>query len=200
MDRWINRWTSWSERRSLVAILMLALAVRVLVFTAAWLRRASSPEVFCLEDTSQYVQSATSLLEHGEFPARWFARDVLCTPGYPLLLLPGLALGHLTGVTIALQIALSCATVYLIYRLARLLSFPEAWAKLAALLYALEPLSILFCSKIMTETLFAFVIVLFSCTAPSPTSPTAAGGGCSWAVRPWAWPSWSARSLIIFLC
>ncbi len=159
MNRWIDRCLSWTGRRSLIEILLVAVSMRVLIFAVASLR-ATGPEIFYLDDTIQYVQSASSLLERGEF-SRDGSPDILRTPGYPLLLLPGLALGHLTSVTIGLQIALSCATVYLVYRLALLLSLAEPWAKLAALLYALEPLSILLCSKLMTETLFALVMVSF---------------------------------------
>jgi 4-amino-4-deoxy-L-arabinose transferase-like glycosyltransferase len=150
---------SFCGRRSLVEILLVALGLRLLVFGVA-LARSTSPETFYLEDTSQYIEAATALLEHGEF-SREGGPDILRTPGYPLMLLPGLALGHVVGVTIAWQIALSCATVYLVYRLALLLGLSDSCAKLAALLYACEPFSILFCSKLMTETLFAFVLVVF---------------------------------------
>ena len=131
----------------------------LLVFGVASLL-ANGPDIFYLEDTGSYIQSAASFLECGQFN-RDGEPEILRTPGYPLLLLPGLAVGRLVMVTIALQIALSCGTVLLLYRLAGLVSWAEPWAKAAVPLYVLEPLSILFCSKLMTETEFAFVLVLF---------------------------------------
>jgi Gpi18-like mannosyltransferase len=63
----------------------------------------------------------------------------------------GLLMGRLQLVTIVLQILLSCFTAYLVYRTAGLMFESERIALVAALLYSLDPLSILFSSLLSTE-------------------------------------------------
>jgi Dolichyl-phosphate-mannose-protein mannosyltransferase len=79
------------------------------------------------------------------------------TPGYPLLLTVGLLCRRLEIVTIILQITLSCFTVYLVFLTSLLLFESEQIALIAAALYAIEPLSILFCSLLAPETLFTTI-------------------------------------------
>jgi Dolichyl-phosphate-mannose-protein mannosyltransferase len=80
--------------------------------------------------------------------------EILRTPGYPLLLIPGLLLDRLELVTISLQIMLTCLTMYMVYRIAQLLFECENAAIVAAALFAIEPVSILCTSKVVTDTLF----------------------------------------------
>jgi 4-amino-4-deoxy-L-arabinose transferase-like glycosyltransferase len=77
-----------------------------------------------------------------------------------LLLTVGLLLGRLEVATITLQILLSCLTVFMIYRTALLLFEPQRTAIIAAVLYALDPFSILFASLIAPETVFGTSIRL----------------------------------------
>jgi Dolichyl-phosphate-mannose-protein mannosyltransferase len=69
-------------------------------------------------------------------------------------------LGHLESVTIALQILVSCFTVYMVYLTAHILFEGERMALIAATLYAIEPLSILFTSLLASETLFTAVVMV----------------------------------------
>lgn len=93
---------------------------------------------------------------HGRF---WWgdAPDVIRTPGYPLLLVPGLWGG--LAVVVGLQILLSCATCYLAYLTARRLADDERAAALAALLCAFEPLGVLHSVLLLSETLFTLLVV-----------------------------------------
>ena len=78
-----------------------------------------------------------------------------------MFLLPGLAAGHVIPVTIALQVLASCLTVYLVYRITLLLFERRRLAVCCALLYAFEPLSILYAGLLMSETLFTTMTTLF---------------------------------------
>src|SRR6266852_7004003 len=111
--------------------------------------------IFHAPDTASYVEPARQLIAHGRFFASDGTPEIIRTPGYPMLLILGLSLDRLELVTIALQILISCFTVYLVYRTADLLFETEGIALLAAALYAVEPLSILYTSILITETLFA---------------------------------------------
>jgi hypothetical protein len=121
--------------------------------------------MFYTPDTETYVSPARELITHhrfysfgsktllGVFPQA--EPEIFRTPGYPLLLIPGLLLNRLELVTISLQIMLGCLTTYMVYRTAQLLFECEKVAIIAATLYAIEPVSIIYTSKLGTETLFA---------------------------------------------
>src|ERR1019366_6273021 len=112
--------------------------------------------IFYTPDTASNIEPARELVAHHRFFSHG-APEIIRTPGYPLLLTAGLQLGRLEGATIALQILLSCFTVYMVYRTACLLFERELIAFIAAALYAIEPLSILFSGLLASETLFGAV-------------------------------------------
>jgi hypothetical protein len=62
-------------------------------------------------------------------------------------------------VTVALQMVLSLASILLLYHLAWKLTASSTAALLASLLTALEPLSIIYTSYMMPETLFTFLLL-----------------------------------------
>ena len=144
-------------RLPLAGILLLALLLRVALFAAAW---HNAPDLHTLVaiDTISYAAPAESLLADGTF-SRDGAPEIVRTPGYPLLLTVGLLLGHVELVTIALQIILSVASVALIYDLAWELTASSSAALAASALAALEPLSIIFTVHLLSETLFAFLLL-----------------------------------------
>jgi hypothetical protein len=113
-----------------------------------------------MPDTGTYVVPAQELIAHHRVFANG-APEIVRTPGYPLLLIPGLLAGRLLPVTILLQVLLSCFTVYMVYRMARLLFDSERIAILAATLYAIEPLSVLYTGLILTETLLTALAMLW---------------------------------------
>ena len=139
-------------------LIVLSLCLRLMLPLAAYAHTGDAA-IFLGPDTNSYITPARELLATGRFTAHG-EPDVFRTPGYPLLLLPGLACGHLITLTIVLQAILSSLTVYLLYRLAQLV-YAERVARWAALLYAIEPLSIFYVAKLLSETLFTFALLLF---------------------------------------
>ena len=145
---------------AIAGILALAALVRCLAILA-WFLLSGDPQALHYLDTATYLAPAQSLLEHGTFE-RDSLPEIIRGPGYPLLLTLGLAARHVEAVTVALQILLSTATVYLIYRCALVLADGQTrLALLAAAFYAVEPLSVVYSCTLLTETLFTFLIVSF---------------------------------------
>jgi 4-amino-4-deoxy-L-arabinose transferase-like glycosyltransferase len=156
---------------SIWRLLGLALCLRILLPVSGYLY-TRDPTIFYAGDTMQYVVPATQLIAHhkffsdGSIEARVWnspvapAPEIIRTPGYPALLATGLLVRRLVPTTIAVQILLSCFTVYVVYRIADLL-FERKWtALIAAALYAIEPAAVLFSSLLSTETLFTAILTL----------------------------------------
>jgi Dolichyl-phosphate-mannose-protein mannosyltransferase len=119
----------------------------------------SGPIVYYSPDSESYLSVAREMAVTGRF-TRGGTPELARTPGYPLLLELGVRLGHVEAVTITLQLLLSCATVWIVYQISMLVFVSEGSARLCALLYAIEPLSIVYTCKLLSETLFAFVLAL----------------------------------------
>jgi 4-amino-4-deoxy-L-arabinose transferase-like glycosyltransferase len=111
-------------------------------------------------DTDSYLVTARKLIESGQF-ATSVQPEIFRTPGYPLLLIPGILLGQQELVAIFIQIMLSCFTIFLIYKIALAIWGESKIATFCALLYAVEPVSILWVTLLMPETLFTALITLF---------------------------------------
>ncbi len=100
-----------------------------------------------------------------------------------MLLKLGIWLNHVDPTTIVLQIGLGCLTTFLVYRLGQSVFERDDLATAAALLYACEPVSALYCSKLLSETLFTAVLTL------------ALWRLCCWARRPgWGNLLWAASA------
>ena len=138
-------------------VLMLAASVRALYAWGAW-RAWGDASVFYGLDSESYVAPARELLAHGTFTVNGLP-ELQRTPGYSVMLLPGLWLGHLELTTVTLQILLATLTVLGVYRLASRFSDDSRVAVAAAALYAFEPLSIVFSTEIRPETLFTATVV-----------------------------------------
>jgi len=152
--------TSEARRSSRTIWLVLALATALraaLPLIAVAVTRDAS--VFHTPDSASYVALAQGLAS-GRFQTGG-EPEIVRTPGYPLLLVPGVLLGRVELVAIAIQVLLNVLTAYLLYRIAWLLFENAAVAWGAALLYALDPLSIAYTSRILTETPFTFLVVAF---------------------------------------
>jgi len=121
---------------------------------------SGDPTVYYEIYSNQYLEPARNLIKSGEFTSN-AAPEIYRPPGYSLLLVPGIVLGHVPLVTISIQILLSCLTVYLVFRASIELFGRTEIAILCAALYAMDPLSVIFSSLIMPETLFTFVLTLF---------------------------------------
>ncbi|MEK0196258.1 hypothetical protein, partial [Microcoleus anatoxicus] len=123
-------------------VLLVALLMRFLLPVLA-LSITQDLEMFNRGDTLSFIIPAKKLIEFGQFLNIDNQPELFRTPGYPLLLIPGILVGHVEVVTIFIQIMLDCLTVYLIYKIALLLFERDEIAIVCALLYAIEPLPIL---------------------------------------------------------
>ncbi|HVA50343.1 MAG TPA: glycosyltransferase family 39 protein [Pirellulales bacterium] len=142
--------------RSIATVLTAAALVRVAVPLIALAVARPEPQ-FREPDSGGYLQAAEQLLETGRL-GTCDEPEIKRTPGYPLLLVPGLAVGHVEMVTVALQIALACATVWLVYQTATLVYQRDDIALAAAWLCACEPVSMIYASKLLSETLFTTLL------------------------------------------
>lgn len=143
--------------RRLVLMLAIAVVIRGSFALGAWLV-TKDRTVFHVPDTGSYLAPARDLLAHGTF-TRDGRPELARTPGYPLLLVPGIWLGSVEATTIALQIVLSALTVAGVFVLARLVFNDGPVALLAAGLYAVDPLSAIYTTILVSETLFTAVVV-----------------------------------------
>jgi hypothetical protein len=142
---------------SIWQVVALALFLRTLLPTVAYLY---ARDVAIFDSKPSYEVPAKELISHHRFFSNG-SPEIVRTPGYPLLLTAGLMLHRLELVTILLQIVLSCFTVYMVYRTAQLLFKRGEPSIIAAALYAIEPLSILYTSQLLTETLFAALVTVW---------------------------------------
>ena len=116
--------------------------------------------IFYSPDTLSYLKPAREVINTGYFRTGSLP-EIVRTPGYPLLLTLGILSKHVEITTIIIQIIISCLTVYLVYKISFMLFQEIKIAISSAALYAMEPLSILYSSKILTETVFTFFTILF---------------------------------------
>ena len=148
--------------KPLLRILAFAFVLRLGLPILAWILHPQNPGIFHAADTDSYIKPAMELATTGKFNGYYDGLpELFRTPGYPLFLLPGVWLGYVEAVTIPLQVVLSCLTGYFIYQIALLLYKREQIALLCVGIYTIEPLSILFTTKILTETLFSAVFTIF---------------------------------------
>lgn len=110
--------------------------------------------------TDRYLDLARDLVLNGRFALNGIP-ELYRVPGYPILLFPGILGGHMAGVTIAIQILLSCLTVYLVCRIALMVFRRSSIAIACAWMLAIEPLSVIFSTLLMPETFLTFAVTLF---------------------------------------
>jgi 4-amino-4-deoxy-L-arabinose transferase-like glycosyltransferase len=191
--------------RSLVFVMAVALAARLAAPLAGFALARPAP-LWHEPDTAGYVTAASQLVRTGRF-GTVEQPEIVRTPGYPLLLAIGTAAGHVDVITIALQIAFGCLTVGLVYATAQVAFERREIALASAWFCACEPLSVLYASKLLSETLFTTLIAATlwllarDARRPSWISLFAAAFAVAAAalVRPIAYflPGWLA--LVIFL-
>ena len=114
-------------------------------------------------DSPEYLRLADSLtgghFTHNGVP------EVLRTPGYPLFVALGVFIGHPIGLTILLQVILGSLAAVTVYALAEdttaSLGYCDARrvALSAGLFYALDPLSVVYSSFVLSETLFTTLLL-----------------------------------------
>jgi 4-amino-4-deoxy-L-arabinose transferase-like glycosyltransferase len=148
------------ERRRMALLVGLALLLRLAVFARVELR---DERRFLVPDSHSYLASAESLVEHGAFldgngKPMWGR-----VPAYPLLLatmfLFGLGSPDRLAAPILLQVLLGTLCVILAAKIGRHLGDhrTELWT---ALLVAVEPSCISYSNVILSEVLYAAVLLL----------------------------------------
>jgi 4-amino-4-deoxy-L-arabinose transferase-like glycosyltransferase len=156
--------TAEAERRPwrgrLVAVVALAVGLRLLVFAAG----AHDPRKLHAPDSYGYEQLALNLLRHGVFssqPAPPYTPDLLRTPVYPAVIAAVFGVvGPRPGAVAGLQILLGGATALATFWLGRRLGLSDRAATVAALVVAVDPVSVMTASLLLTETLFTALLVL----------------------------------------
>lgn len=141
----------------LIAVIAVAAALRVGLPLLAVSIAKAEPQ-FHEPDTEGYLRVGAEWLRTGRFAVNG-EPEIARTPGYPLLLLPGIAARNVNMVTIVLQTLLACVTVWLVYRIAAQLFNSPVTAILAAWLFACEPMSVLYTSKLLSETFFTTLTI-----------------------------------------
>lgn len=165
----------------LAAILLLSSTLKL----AVWGFALPTPTRFQDPDSSLYHSSARSLLHLGSFtPSTELpgVAETRRTPGYPLFLAGSYALlGESFPAALLLQILISAGTIALVYWLAWTLWTPAS-AVAAALLLALDVASLTSSVKLMSDTLFTFLVTAMLAAgvvllrAPRKTPPALALG------------------------
>jgi hypothetical protein len=155
------------KKRWLLAILLLALTLRLALLGAAYfscypidcgcdfMERITTP------DSVEYCELAWNLATKGQFTIE--ARpDVFRTPGYPYFLAPWMIVSQGQSVLwmivpVTIQILLDCLLVLLTYMLGSAL-FSHRAGLVGALLQAISPLAIAFSCRILSDSIFALLL------------------------------------------
>lgn len=151
-------------------ILATALVLRLTILALVWSSTAQldnpmKSRVFNGGDSEQYITLAENIVEHGAFSLREtepFTPNARRTPGYPVLLaFLYIVAGHQHDpiLIVACQVGLSLVNVWLTIQIGTKLFSPRTgW--LAGWLYAFAPVTLVFTGLVMTETLFATLLLL----------------------------------------
>jgi 4-amino-4-deoxy-L-arabinose transferase-like glycosyltransferase len=154
------------------------------------------PAAFLAADSPSYLAPATALASDLEFEDALGRPELFRTPGYPLLLATGIALGHPVPIALGAQLVLSAVLILLTYRTAQRVLGSNGIAICCAWLVALEPTLALWSVKVMPETLFVVLVVGATAAAlratesgrPGWTAAAALMASAAAYVRPIAYP------------
>lgn len=124
----------------------------------AWLAFAH-PDRSITIDSEGYLQLAHSIRRTGRFESTEYL-EAGRTPGYPLFLAVVQAFfGEKIGQIVLIQLVFTVLIAWLLYRCGRLLD-AERFGLAAAWLYAINPNALFWSLTILTETLFALLVIL----------------------------------------
>lgn len=137
------------------ALVFVAVVVRAALIALGVLHGSS----FRSNDSALYLALAEALARDGAFALDGVAHSFR-TPGYPLLLLPGVWLGQVAPWIIGLQLVMAAATVVATRALGLWLTRERSVANVAALLLACEPYSAVYTGLVLTEVSFALTLTL----------------------------------------
>ncbi len=156
MRKGITLFNRFSLRRNWAELLLII--VLVLRFGLAWLA-FTHPDRSLFIDSQGYLQLAHSILHTGRFEATTY-EETLRTPGYPIFLAAVQALfGETIGPIILIQLAFTVLITCLLYLCGRMLDYKHIGLA-AAWLYVLNPNALFWSLSVLTESLFALLIVL----------------------------------------
>ena len=153
--------------RAQLVVVATAFAVRILVAITAFAVNGGE-HFWYMTDSLRYLALATALVDGDGFTAPLgYAFDtagagqpeVVWPPGYPLFVALGALAGHAVAVTIVLQLVLGAIVAGLVYQVARRVASSETVALWAGLLYALDPVSAVHTTYVLSETLFTTVFL-----------------------------------------
>jgi hypothetical protein len=142
------------KSRWIVAILLLAAALRLGLLAAAW----NAPPRLFKSDSPAYHALAVSLATDARFEES-DRPETFRTPGYPIFLAPAIAFGDSWWrAAAAFQIALDVGLVYLTFLLGSRLCSPRvgAWA---AVFQAVSDVALVSSVRILSEGVFTFLLV-----------------------------------------
>lgn len=153
---------SLSEQRLRWA-LGVGLLIRALLVAAAWAQRG--PIAFLVPDSLSYLKLADRLASGKGFIDQWNLPEMFRTPGYPLLLSVGSAIGHPVLFALVLQSLMTAGIIALTYSIARRLTGDERLAWICALVAAIEPTMLTWSMRVMPETALTLCLVAFAYAA-----------------------------------
>lgn len=139
--------------------LLLAIVFLSRFFAAIVIWALNGPYGFWSPDTPSYIAPAVSLL-HSAFSSNG-APEIVRTPGYPLLLVPAVAVHNLAFVGIFENCLLSAISAWLVWKIISELAPGSKAALYGVLLYCMEPVGFLYSEKLLSELMFATQLLLF---------------------------------------
>jgi len=142
--------------RVLRLILLAAMVARLTVLACAW----KAPERLATPDSAGYISLSASLIENGRFESDGQA-EINRTPGYPFFLAFSSAWGnHAPHAAAMVQILLDVTLVYLTFLLGWMLGGNPRAGWIAAAFQAVSPLAVAGSVRILSDSLFAFLLIL----------------------------------------
>ena len=142
--------------RILRLILLAAMVARLAVLAFAW----KAPHRLETPDSAGYINLSASLIEDGRFESDGQA-EINRTPGYPFFLAFSSALGnHAHHAAALVQVLLDVTLVYLTFLLGWMLGGDQRTGWIAAAFQAVSPLAVTGSVRILSDSLFAFLLIL----------------------------------------
>ena len=139
------------------------LLIRAVLVAAAWAQRG--PVACLVPDSLSYLKLADRLASGKGFVDQWNLPEMFRTPGYPLLLSVGSAIGHPVLFALVLQSLMTAGIIALTYAIARRLTGDERLAGICALVVAIEPTTLTWSMRVMPETALTLCLVAFAYAA-----------------------------------
>ena len=151
--------TATTRLRLLVPALALAVRLAFLLAVRPWDPQVERDRVLVFDSIGYHEQAVTLLAHHRLARAATATPDAITAPVYPLFVAACYGVfGPHPWVALLLQCLLdSLSALLLVACMSRW--FGETNGLLAGLFYALDPLPVLYCSLLLTDILFVFVVV-----------------------------------------